>query len=250
MNRRFALSLVLGLAMAGASALTCALSPSARLPQAHERFSLEQMIPQRFGDWRIDPHVTPLQPDPEQQSMLQKIYDQTLSRTYVDGQGGRVMLSIAYGGDQSKALQLHLPEVCYVAQGFQMLRDQDGALPTRYGELPVKRLVARLHDRNEPITYWVTIGEHVTKSGIQQKLRRLAYGLSGEIPDGMLVRVSTVQANDAQAWHVQARFVNDMLATMAPRDRSRLLGSALAPAPAQGRVQAGAAHSARAPARG
>ncbi|MCD2518880.1 EpsI family protein [Massilia sp. G4R7] len=249
MNRRFAISLVLGLAMAGTSALTGALTPKARVPQAHERFSLEEMVPQRFGDWTIDPSVVPLQPDPEQQSVLEKIYDQTLSRTYVNREGRRVMLSIAYGGDQSKALQLHLPEVCYVAQGFQMIKDQEGELPTRFGQLPVKRLVARLHERNEPITYWITIGEHATKTGIQQKLRRLAYGLSGEIPDGMLVRVSTIQASDAQAWGVQDRFVTELLGAMAPRDRTRLLGAGLEGAPVQ--AQSGhAGHAARQPARG
>ena len=99
----------------------------------------------------------------------------------------------------------------------------------------------------------MTIGEHATKAGIQQKLRRLAYGLSGEIPDGMLVRVSTIQANDAQAWRVQDRFVTDMLGNMAPRDRSRLLGAGLAPA-ADGEngapAQAASRHAAQAPARG
>ncbi|MFC0250845.1 exosortase-associated protein EpsI, B-type [Massilia consociata] len=240
MNRRFAISLVLGVAMAGTSALTGALTPKPRVLEAHEQFSLEEMIPQRFGEWVIDPSVVPLTPDPEQQSVLEKIYDQTLSRTYVNREGQRVMLSIAYGGDQSKALQLHLPEVCYVAQGFQMVKADDGALPTRFGELPVKRLVARLNERNEPITYWITIGEHATKTGIQQKLRRLAYGLSGEIPDGMLVRVSTIQRNDQQAYQVQDRFVTDMLAMMAPRDRTRLLGAELAPpdAPAEEAAQA------------
>ena len=232
MNRRFVLSLALGLAMASTSLLTGALTPTPRVLQPHERFSLEQMIPQRFGDWTIDPHVVPLQPDPEQQDLLERLYDQTLSRTYVDGAGQRVMLSIAYGGDQSKALQLHLPEFCYVAQGFRMLKDQDGALPTRFGALPVKRLVARLQQRTEPITYWITIGEHAARAGIQQKLRRLAYGLSGEIPDGMLVRVSTLGANEARAWRLQDRFVAEMLGTMAPRDRVRLLGTGLAPAPA------------------
>ena len=60
MNRRFAISLVLGLAMAGTSALTVALTPKVRTLQAHERFSLEQMIPDRFGDWTVDPSVVPL----------------------------------------------------------------------------------------------------------------------------------------------------------------------------------------------
>ena len=229
MRRHLLVSIVLGLAMAVTSALTGALTPAPRTALPHERFSLEQMIPQRFGAWTIDPNIVPLQPDPEQQGVLEKIYDQTLSRTYIDPHGQRVMLSIAYGGDQSKTLQLHLPEVCYVAQGFTLLEDSDAVLPTRYGKLPVKRLLARLSERNEPITYWITIGDKATKAGIEQKLRRLAYGLSGEIPDGMLVRISTIGTDKAAAWRVQDRFVADMLAVLAPGERAHLIGAGIAP---------------------
>ena len=225
MNRRVLASLVLGVAMAVTSALTVALTPAPKAAQAQAAFSLEAMIPARFGSWRIDPHIIPLTPNPEQQGVLQKIYDQTLSRTYVDGAGRRVMLSIAYGGDQSKALQLHLPEVCYVAQGFQLIRDGSDRLATAYGPLPVQRLVARQQERNEPITYWITIGEHATRSGIEQKLRRLAYGLSGEIPDGMLVRVSSIAEDEPGAWRMQDRFIAELLAALGATDRVRLIGS-------------------------
>jgi EpsI family protein len=194
--------------------------------RAQPDFKLETMIPASFAGWTIDASIVPLKPDPERQAMIEKLYDQTLSRTYVNPRGERVMLSIAYGGDQSKTLQLHLPEVCYVAQGFQMMKTGDGELGTRYGALPVKRLVARQNERNEPITYWITIGDKAVLSGIQQKLQRLAYGLSGKIPDGMLVRVSTIQASEADAWRLQDRFVTEMLDALAPRDRARLLGGA------------------------
>jgi EpsI family protein len=224
MNKRFVASLALGLAMALTSALTGALTPTTRV-SAGEHFSLEAMIPSSFAGWTIDQDVVPLKPDPDQEAMLARLYDQTLARTYVDRAGNRVMLSIAYGGDQSKSLQLHLPEVCYVAQGFQMLKSRPDTLGTPFGALPVKRLVARLDRRNEPITYWITIGDKAVKSGLEQKLRRLAYGLSGKIPDGMLVRVSTIQVNDDEAYRVQDRFVADMLGVMAPRDRARLLGA-------------------------
>jgi EpsI family protein len=226
MNRRFAASAALGLAMAAASALTGALTPTHKLADARPRFSLEQMIPLRFGAWRVDASVVPLTPDPERQSVLEKIYDQTLSRTYVDQAGQRVMLSIAYGGDQSRALQVHLPEVCYVAQGFDLVTVGEGALATRFGALPVKRLVARQNSRNEPITYWITVGDKAMKSSFERKIQRLAYGLSGKIPDGMLVRVSTIQADAQAAYRVQDRFVGQMLEALAGADRVRLLGAA------------------------
>jgi EpsI family protein len=136
------------------------------------------------------------------------------------------MLSIAYGGDQSKQLQLHLPEVCYVAQGFDMVNDKGGDLPTHYGQIPVKRLVMRQNARNEPITYWVTVGDKAVMSGLGQKYQRFIYGLTGKIPDGMLVRVSTIQPDENNAYQVQARFVNQMLDALSPKDRTRLLGAA------------------------
>ena len=225
MNRRFVASVVLGLAMASSSALTGVLTPRIKLVEQQERFSLEAIIPASFGDWQVDNTLVPLTPDPERQGVLEKIYDQTLSRTYVNREGQRVMLSIAYGGDQSRALQLHLPEVCYVAQGFDMLKSHDDRLATAYGALPVKRLVARQNARNEPITYWITIGDKAIKSGIEQKLQRFAYGLSGKIPDGMLVRVSTIQPREAEAYRVQDRFVGDMLAALDGKDRVRLVGA-------------------------
>ncbi|MGO4479268.1 exosortase-associated protein EpsI, B-type [Massilia sp. 2TAF26] len=226
MNRKFAASVILGVAMAGTSALTGALTPTQKVADARANFNLDTMIPKSFAGWTIDNSVVPLTPDPNQKELIAALYDQTLSRTYINAQGQRVMLSIAYGGDQSKQLQLHLPEVCYVAQGFDMLKDRRDELATGFGKLPVKRLVARQNARNEPITYWVTIGDKAVMSGLDQKLQRFMYGLSGRIPDGMLVRVSTIEADEGNAYKVQDRFVNQMLGALDPQARSRLLGAA------------------------
>jgi EpsI family protein len=226
MNRKFVASVVLGLAMAGTTALTGALTPTQKVADARANFSLEAMIPKSFGGWTVDTSVVPLTPDPTQKELIAALYDQTLSRTYVNAQGQHVMLSIAYGGDQSKQLQLHLPEVCYVAQGFDMVKDRRDELATGFGKVPVKRLVARQNARNEPITYWITIGDKAVMSGLDQKMQRFMYGLSGRIPDGMLVRVSTIEADDANAWKVQDRFVNQMLAAIDPQARVRLMGAA------------------------
>lgn len=228
MNRRILASAVLGVAMVSASALTGALTPTVRLAEQQGQFKLDTMIPQSFGEWVVDASIVPLQADPEQQELLEKIYDQTLSRTYVNRDGQRVMLSIAYGGDQSRALQIHLPEVCYVAQGFDMAQSKDDVLDTGHGMVPVKRLVARQNARNEPITYWITVGDKAIKSGIEQKMQRFAYGLSGKIPDGMLVRVSTIGPDAASAYQVQDRFIKAMLGVVDARDRTRLMGAATA----------------------
>jgi EpsI family protein len=226
MNRKFMASVVLGLAMAGTTALTGALTPTQKVADARANFSLDAMIPKSFAGWTVDTSVVPLTPDPTQKELIEALYDQTLSRTYVNAQGQHVMLSIAYGGDQSKQLQLHLPEVCYAAQGFDMVKDRRDELATGFGKVPVKRLVARQNARNEPITYWITIGDKAVMSGLDQKMQRFMYGLSGRIPDGMLVRVSTIEADDASAWKVQDRFVKQMLDAVDPQARTRLMGAA------------------------
>jgi EpsI family protein len=226
MNRRLFASVLLGAAMAGAMAVTGALTPKQKVADFQERFVLADLIPERFGNWRLDNSVAPLTPDETQKELIATLYDQTLARTYVNEAGQRVMLSIAYGGDQSKQLQLHLPEVCYVAQGFELVKENKGELFTPFGTVPVKRLVARQNARNEPITYWVTVGDKAVASGLGQKYQRFLVNLTGKIPDGMLVRVSTVEANDGEAYRVQERFVNQMLGALSPKGRSRLLGAA------------------------
>lgn len=243
MNRQLRIRLLLGAAMLLTAVATRALLPGTRLADTRARFDLAASVPAQFAAWSVDTSLAPVAPNPDSQAALDRIYDQTLGRTYVNADGQRVMLSIAYGGDQSKALQLHLPEVCYTAQGFQIVHKGEGVLATASGPLPVKRLVARADARNEPITYWLTVGDQVTRAGLAQKLQLLAYGLSGKIPDGMLVRVSSIDPDVRAAYSLQDQFARAMLDALSPSARTRLLGkrgaappsapdAAAAPAPA------------------
>jgi len=225
MRRQLRISLLVGMSMLLTAFATRALTPATRLAAARERFDLAGSIPTDFAGWSVDTSLAPVAPNPDSQAALDRIYDQTLARTYVDANGQRVMLSIAYGGDQSKALQLHLPEVCYVAQGFQIVQKGEGVMASGFGQLPVKRLVARADLRNEPITYWLTVGDQATRSGFAQKIQLLAYGLSGKIPDGMLVRVSSIDTDTRAAYRVQDAFSAAMLAALSPQLRIRLLGN-------------------------
>ena len=123
MRKSVIISIFLGILMVSSGALTKALTPTKKIADQQEKIDLEIMIPTRFGDWRIDKSIIPLQVDAETQAMLDKIYNQTLSRTYVNSLGERIMLSVAYGGDQSDNLAVHKPEVCYYAQGFEVMID-------------------------------------------------------------------------------------------------------------------------------
>jgi EpsI family protein len=216
--------LVIGAAMLCAAGLSFALKPAVRLSENAPALRLEEMIPREFAGWRIDPNVMPIQVSPDVQAKLDATYNQVLSRTYVSPDGERMMLSIAYGGAQSDDLSVHHPEACYTAQGFQVLAPAIGQLVTEFGAVPVKRLFAVLGPRREPITYWITVGEQATHSPLQEKLSRFRYGLTGQIPDGILVRVSSIAEDREGAYAQQGSFVRSMLAAMQPKDRVRLVG--------------------------
>ena len=225
MTASLRMNLLLGALLLGAAILSRAVAPGVKMSDQRPSFSLETAIPQAFGEWRLDNTLVPLQVDPETQSRLNKIYNQTLSRTYVNPRGERVMLSIAYGGDQSDNMSVHKPEVCYAAQGFQVERDEYGELATSYGKLPVKRLLAVTGNRSEPITYWITVGNKISKVGLQQRLEQLRYGLTGTVADAMLFRVSNIDTDLPHSYQLQANFVNSLLASMPAAERSRLIGA-------------------------
>lgn len=200
--------------------------PTVHLSDGRAKVDLETMFPKAFGDWQVDDRVPVQLVSPDQQAVLSKIYNQTLSRTYINAKGDRIMLSVAYGGDQSDATRAHRPEVCYPAQGFQIDSSVDTALTLEGHPLRVRQLVSRLGARVEPITYWVTVGDRIALSGTEQKLAQLSYSMRGVVPDGMLVRVSNISANSSQAFTVQQSFLAEMVKNVAPELRNQVVGKA------------------------
>lgn len=218
-------SMLAGILMVASAGFAKHLTPSVKIADSKSQFQLAEIIPVAFGGWTIDTSIIPLQVDPETQARLDRIYNQTLSRTYVDPQGNRVMLSIAYGGDQSSNMAVHLPEVCYGAQGFEVQKSGRSELRTDYGTLPVKHLYATNGPRQEPITYWITVGDKALTPGLDQRMQELRYGLSGAIPDAMLVRVSSIDSDTGAAYAIQEGFVRAMLSGMKAQDRARIIGN-------------------------
>ena len=194
--------------MVAALAAAQAWRPTAHLADTRAKVELETMFPKAFGDWRVDDRMPVQLVSPDTQALLNKIYNQTLSRTYVNQQGNRIMLSVAYGGDQSDGTRAHRPEVCYPAQGFQIDASRDNVLDLNGHKLRVRQLVSRLGGRVEPITYWVTVGERIALSGTEQKLAQLSYSTRGVVPDGMLVRVSSIDPVANKAFELHRTFLS------------------------------------------
>lgn len=202
--------------------------PTRHMADARPKVELEAMFPRAFGDWVVDERMPVQLISPDIEATLNKIYNQTLSRTYVNRRGDRVMLSVAYGGDQSDATRAHRPEVCYPAQGFQLVSAEDGQIDTGAQTLRIRRLVARLGGRVEPISYWIVVGDRIALSGTEQKMAQLSYSTRGVIPDGMLVRVSTIDPQSDRAFAVHRTFVTQMTGAIRGEFLTQIVGASRA----------------------
>ena len=217
-------NVILLVLMLAASGLALALRPTQKIADLGPVINLNTMIPHTFGNWSEEQQNSVQMVDPQQQEMIEKIYTQTLSRVYKDNHDYRIMLAIAYGDDQRDFMQMHYPEVCYPAQGFSLQGKQTGTLATENGLIPVTRILTNLGQRNEPVTYWTTVGNRVFQGGLQKKIAEMSYGLNGKIPDGMLIRVSSIDAEAPRAYEMQAQFIDQMLGALTSEHRQKLNG--------------------------
>ena len=218
--------IVLATVMLAASGAALALRPTHKIAAEGPAVDLERLVPAQFGDWRSEPMGSGQIINPQMKENLDRIYTQTLTRTYINSKGDHVMLSIAYGDDQSDAKALHYPEVCYPAQGFQVISNQSGVIRTDFGDIRVKKLLTVMGSRSEPLTYWTTVGNKVVVGSRETKLEQLKYGFHGQIPDGLLFRASSITQDAEEGYAIQQNFVRTLAASLSSENRLRLAGLA------------------------
>ena len=210
--------------MLAAAALGVVAVPRNKLADTRAGFDLETQIPMTFADWTVDPAVVPIPPSPDHEAALQQIYDQVLSRTYVNRRGERVMLTITYGSSQTEQGQVHRQEVCYASQGFEVSQLRREPITLNEAQISATRMVASRYRRIEPVTYWITMGDKVAVTDLERELAQFKYALSGHIPDGYLVRISSLSADPDSAFQRHIEFADLLLANVAGELRRRLTG--------------------------
>ena len=224
-SRRKAMVLLAG--MAGAAVLAEVGKPRRSAAQeAALAIRLEDVFPRAIGDWQVDAARDMFVRPADQQGKVYGFYDQVLERVYLDPEGEQVMLSIAYGAEQSASLQLHRPEICYVGGGFKVKGLHNAALALAGQAVNVTRLHAMRPGRSEPITYWMVLGGESVRNGGSFRLRQLTHGLRGHLFDGMLVRISSIDPDAQRAYQVHERFARALAGAVEPGMRARVIGRA------------------------
>ena len=222
MNRR---GLILGGAGLAALGVAEALRPRNRLLLL-KGGTIEDSMPAEFGPWSATETGDLVSPALSGR-LTQALYSELVARIYFDRDNGDgVMILAAYGDTQSDLLQLHRPEYCYPAVGFNLAMSKPDAIPLGQGMLPVRRVVAEMEDRRENIVYWTRMGEALPQSAEQQRATRLKNSIDGIIPDGILMRTSMLGDTD-RAFSVLDRFIPALLQAMPVKYRQAFVGTKL-----------------------
>lgn len=185
----------------------------------------ETLIPTRFGEWEQLPEAGGRVVSPAQEEYLLSLYSEIYAHSFVHKPTGRVlMLSIAYGRDQTNDSQIHTPDACYPSQGFRVDKREQLDLQTSYGPIKAVRLATSMGaQRKEPLTYFIRVGDAIVRGSKERNLQRLAMAVRGFKVDGMLFRVSEITGNPAP-YALQDQFIDDLLSSVGAEARQKIIG--------------------------
>ena len=220
------------LALLAAAAYSAALLTPRQEP-GRDTPRLVALIPERFGSWAAEPaEVLPvlLVPDvlADAEASQSASYDDVLMRTYRRADGARVMVALAYGRRQTQEIKIHRPELCYYAQGFVV--SGLGSRPVQLDSarsVESRALLTENRARTEVVTYWIRVGERVANDAWDIRWTIFRDGLDGQVPDGLLVRASSLSENSAGAERelvLQHEFLADLYGALPSATQRFLAG--------------------------
>ena len=203
----------------GSLFLTAAGVTAARMPDRPLNYlgdnKLEKIVPEAIGRWKFVSASGLVVPTEDQFALT--LYSQQLTRVYSDGVGPPIMLLIAAGNNQTGFLQVHRPEACYSAAGYELGQSQPQSVSIGGGrEIVANKLLATREGYSEWMLYWTRVGSQIPVTWAKQRLAIAVDNLKQVIPDAMLIRASIIMSDGEDAERVLGEFIQAMIASVAP----------------------------------
>jgi EpsI family protein len=215
MTRSIKSFMVLALVLAVSVVTLCSGEERGHAPKSLDLTSL----PATVGDWKM------VGADGAAGSKESTFLNDVLFRTYRRDDGKTVALAVAYGADQRKKFNLHLPETCYKASGYQVLSLVPATM--RLPELKLKEMMVQDSASTQQIEYWMMLGGKQVTGELEKRVKHLYYSVFGIAAEGVLVRVSSFStpAGAAGERRVQQEFISSLYRSLNPGQRKLLFGS-------------------------
>ena len=189
---------------------------------------IDPLFPLKVGDWQYETSNGLVMPPADQ--LRDHLYNAILTRFYASPTELPVMMLVAYNGTQDGMLQVHRPEVCYPASGYELLNEKMIPLDAGGGlTVPGHFISARSTSRHEQLIYWTRIGNDFPVRWWAQHWAVAKENLKGRVPDGVLVRFSTSAPDDRTAIATLQRFIPKLFVQLSPTARRLVFGEAGAP---------------------
>jgi EpsI family protein len=216
-RRHFLVGAALGLA----SGVAIARQPRVDNPRI-PKGTFAQWVPTHVGDWTKVGSSGVVLPPPD--SLSDRLYDNLVTGTYDSSSEPLVMMLIAYNNRQDGVVQVHRPEVCYPVGGYQLSATRELALTVLGRPLPARIFTAVGPDRTEQVVYLTRLGAAFPRTWAEQRLAVARENLAGEVPDGLLIRFSSLGGDQAAASRVLGAFADAFMRAAAPPLQHLLFG--------------------------
>ena len=214
-------NMLLGAVLGGASAIAFVRQPAIANPVVAEK-NFESWVPEQFGNWKSVSQSGVVLPPPD--ALRDRLYDNLVTRVYTAPDRPPVMLLLAYNNAQDGVLQVHRPEFCYPVGGFVLSDTLDIMLEASGKDVPANFFTATAPNRVEQVAYFTRLGASYPRKWSEQRAAVIRANLAGDIPDGMMMRVSALGIDRQEAQPLLAGFSREFIENSNPRMQRLLLG--------------------------
>lgn len=177
-------------------------------------------IPNQIGGWRSRKTAELVLPALDESD---KLYENLETRIYEGAGLPSMMALVAYSSVQQNDIQVHRPEVCYPAAGYPIVSSRTIQLRFDGRTIKAREVVADRGGAYERVVYWIRVGDEFPATWIDQRIAMARANLQGKIPDGVLVRMSTIEEPGKSASSDLSAFVEAFLRACAPNFRGSIL---------------------------
>ncbi len=196
--------------------------------QAGKQPDLERLVNVHPDGW------TPIETnfvDPRWKESMKGDYDLVAAQGFRRGDGKNVVVVMTWSRDGIRRAG-HSQQICYQAGGFTVTPPEYATVSTKARKQDVVAFTANHGNVIEDVMYWrITGGKTDISTGQSglvalrfDKLNRLARHLLGEMPDNLMVRVSSGRATPDQPATAQIDYIKGFIDTVSPSDRQLVMG--------------------------